>query len=713
MRDQTGTTPGTSLLRRSYRGSGPLIALVLAAAALFFWWGSIYYDHKLRENYLEDARIVSRTFDLRHIQELSGSEADLTTPAYRSIKEQLTGIHSAASNNRFVYLLKQRPDGVVIFLADSEPPSSKDNSPPGQEYLEVPADVRGVFANGREVTVGPYKDRWGRWVSAVVPVTDPESGKTVALLGMDIDGRDWNWRLLLRTAESLALIMVFVLPLLVYVMQRRRSELSLRRSRDEWQNTFDSMPDLITIVDNEHRIVRANRAMYEKLGYEIPDLLGKPCYSVFHGIDSPSDFCPHSRLKADGQSHSAVVFEPRLNGYLDVTVTPLFDTAGKQTNSIHIAHDITERIHVEDALRESEALLHDAQVVAGLGTYCLDVSTGRWKSSEILDNIFGINGEFDRSVSGWESLIHPEDRQMMGRYLADEVLGKHLRFDKEYRVIRHADGQLLWVHGMGRIEYNQQGQPVRMIGTIQNITKRKQVEDELNKKNVDIEQFIYTVSHDLRSPLVTVKTFLGFLMQDITAGESERVVKDIEFIDSAITRMEALLNELLEMSRIGREDNAHETVAFSEITMQALDALAGQIATGRVDIRVSAASVPLCGDRRRLLQVWQNLLENALKYMGDQAEPLIEIGVEQGEETVFTVCDNGIGIDPEYHEKIFGIFEQLDRNKAGVGMGLTMVRRIVEMYGGTIRVESKGRGSGSCFRFTLPKAISGENVGHT
>jgi signal transduction histidine kinase len=238
------------------------------------------------------------------------------------------------------------------------------------------------------------------------------------------------------------------------------------------------------------------------------------------------------------------------------------------------------------------------------------------------------------------------------------------------------------------------------------ISERKLMEAELSRKNAEIEQFIYTVSHDLRSPLVTVKTFLGYLELDISSGNKERADKDMEFMHSAADRMETLLNELLDMSRIGRADAATDSVGYQKLVSEALDALAGQIVTGRVDVRVGADDLPLCGDRRRLLQIWQNLLDNALKYMGAQEVPRIEVGVEQqGEETVFFVRDNGVGIAPEHHGKVFGIFEKLDRMTGGVGMGLTMVKRIVEMYGGQIRVESEGIGSGSCFRFTLPGAL--------
>jgi signal transduction histidine kinase len=180
----------------------------------------------------------------------------------------------------------------------------------------------------------------------------------------------------------------------------------------------------------------------------------------------------------------------------------------------------------------------------------------------------------------------------------------------------------------------------------------------------------------------------------------------MEFIHTAADRMESLLNELLEMARVGSTTSISEKVTFQELVGEALNAVAGQTSTGSVDIRLSAADPTLYGDRQRLLQIWQNLLDNALKYMGDQTSPRIEINIEQQPgETVFIVCDNGIGIAPEFHEKVFGIFEKLDRQTGGVGMGLTMVKRIVEMNGGRIWVESEGKGSGSCFRFTLPEAL--------
>ncbi len=250
------------------------------------------------------------------------------------------------------------------------------------------------------------------------------------------------------------------------------------------------------------------------------------------------------------------------------------------------------------------------------------------------------------------------------------------------------------------------------LGFTKDITERKQALLDVQNKNAEIEQFIYTVSHDLRSPLVTIKTFLGYLVKDIEENNREQLDQDLHFIHSAADKMKQLLDELLDMSRIGRTSTPTTEVKFHELVAGALDSVAGQASVGRVDIRVSPANLTLHCDRRRLMQIWQNLIDNAIKYMGDQSVPCIELGVSgSGADSVFYVRDNGIGIEPAYHEKIFGIFEQLDRHSGGVGMGLTMVKRIVELYGGRIWVESPGIGKGSCFRFTLPDALTDKSKG--
>ena len=234
------------------------------------------------------------------------------------------------------------------------------------------------------------------------------------------------------------------------------------------------------------------------------------------------------------------------------------------------------------------------------------------------------------------------------------------------------------------------------------ISKIEQLMYELKAKNEELQSFTYTVSHDLKSPLVTISGFLGYLAQDVQKGDVERANKDMLRINEAVTKMHRLLSELLELSRIGRLMNPPEAVPMEEIVREALSVVEGQLQARQVQVQVEASLSSVFGDRIRLMEVIQNLVENAIKFMGGQTNPRIDIGIEVEEgKSVFFVRDNGMGIEPEYFEMIFGLFNKLDTATEGTGIGLALVRRIIEVHGGRIWVESEGRGKGSTFYFTL------------
>jgi PAS domain S-box-containing protein len=250
------------------------------------------------------------------------------------------------------------------------------------------------------------------------------------------------------------------------------------------------------------------------------------------------------------------------------------------------------------------------------------------------------------------------------------------------------------------------GAVIGRVWSFRDITGRKRQEKELSEKNTELERFTYTVSHDLKSPLVTVKTFLGYLEQDLARPDKERVKQDVAYMHTAADKMGQLLDELLNLARVGHKMNPAERVTFKELAQEAVRLVAGRISTGGAEVQVADATVVLKGDRPRLMEIWQNLVENACKFMGNQPQPRVEIGVEKrGSETVFFVRDNGAGIDPRFQAKVFGLFEKLDPKGEGTGMGLALVKRIVEMYKGRIWVESPGLGQGANFLFTLPGAV--------
>ena len=225
---------------------------------------------------------------------------------------------------------------------------------------------------------------------------------------------------------------------------------------------------------------------------------------------------------------------------------------------------------------------------------------------------------------------------------------------------------------------------------------------ELENQNAELERYAYTVSHDLKTPLVTIKGFLGFLGKDIDANDKDRVKADIERINSAADTMGKLLNDLLELGRIGRVMGNPVTCNLTAIAKQAIELV--QVNIDDLGIEIVIEEMPdVEGDEIRLVEVYLNLIENAIKFLGDQKSPSIHIGyVERDGMICCFVRDNGVGIDAEYHDQVFGLFERLSADVGGTGVGLALVKRIIEVHGGKIWIESDGLGLGSSVWFTLP-----------
>ena len=227
---------------------------------------------------------------------------------------------------------------------------------------------------------------------------------------------------------------------------------------------------------------------------------------------------------------------------------------------------------------------------------------------------------------------------------------------------------------------------------------------ELESKNAELERYTYTVSHDLKSPLVTIKGFLGLLEADMAKGDAERIKKDVGHIHNAADKMNQLLDELLELSRVGEVIGIRKKVSLNDLINEVLKLDGGRIKKLGIEVKIAPDLPVMYVDRLRLVEVLQNFIDNAVKHMGRQSEPCIEIGARQvNGEDVYYVRDNGIGIEPRYHENVFGLFNKLDKASDGTGVGLAIVRRIIEVHGGRVWVESKGKEKGSTFCFTIAK----------
>ena len=315
-----------------------------------------------------------------------------------------------------------------------------------------------------------------------------------------------------------------------------------------------------------------------------------------------------------------------------------------------------------------------------------------------------IQGEYLKDINLWN--VSKENQDILNNQILECKEKRLVRFQAQNK---GADGHLVDMDVSLKAISDTLNEIKLIIVESRDITEQKQAEHEmkaliqaLEEQKGELERFTYTVSHDLKSPLITIKGFLGLLASDIEKNDKDQMGLDFQRIHDAVNKMESLLKDLLELSRIGRIINVPEDIAVEDLVKDAQELAAGQLSEKNITIRVERPLPVVHGDGTRLREVMVNLISNAAKFMGDQKDPIIEIGAQRIEnKQCLFVRDNGIGIKPEYRERIFGLFEKLNQNSSGTGIGLAIVKRIIEVHGGRIWVESEGPGTGSTFYFTL------------
>jgi PAS domain S-box-containing protein len=381
---------------------------------------------------------------------------------------------------------------------------------------------------------------------------------------------------------------------------------------------------------------------------------------------------------------------------------------------IGAVQDVTEQKKAEALLRET--LLRQSAILDNIPDMA-------WLK-DLDSRYIAVNEQF-ATVSGRrpEEIVGRTDYDIWQRgyaekYRADDLdvirRGKRRQVEE---LQRDSSSREYWVETIKTPIRGEHGEVVGTIGIAREITERKQAEfererliAELEAKNAELERFSYTVSHDLKSPLVTIMGFLGFLEKDAASGNIAMVRSSASRIAEAARKMQALLNDLLELSRIGRLMNTPENIPFTEIVNEAVDRVRGQLDEGDVTVEIQRDFPTVRGDRVRLVEVMQNLLDNAAKYAIPGVKSRVEIGTNGFNEKgfpVFFVRDNGVGIEPQHHERIFGLFNKLDVHSEGTGIGLSLVKRIIEVHSGQIWVES-AKEKGATFYFSLPTPQSKE-----
>lgn len=383
-----------------------------------------------------------------------------------------------------------------------------------------------------------------------------------------------------------------------------------------------------------------------------------------------------------------------------VAFTELIDSGDKPT-VLSMFYDITEQVAAQNELKRNEARTRALLEAIPYMIFELDSKGNilQFIPSATLQPIL-LPEEF---VGKNLSFIMPPEVVEQAMFAVERALESGLLQVFEYQFPDHYENK----YYEASVIRNDVDHAIAMVRDVTArkwaATERENLIEELEGKNAELEQFTYTVSHDLKSPLITIKGFLGFIRDDIKKGDNEKLEIDMQRIGDAAEKMQKLLGDLLELSRVGRLVNEPEYVNMNEIVVDVVGLLHGHITQNNVKVQVEEKMPTLYVDRQRITEVLQNLIDNAAKFLGNQPDPVIEIG-QNGEINgmpVLFVKDNGVGIAPEFKDRIFGLFNKLDALTDGTGIGLALVKRIVEYHGGRIWVDSD-LGQGATFFFTLP-----------
>ena len=527
---------------------------------------------------------------------------------------------------------------------------------------------------------------------------------------------------------------------------KKKNEQRIKEEELKISTFLDNTEDLVTVVDGGGVLRYVNQTARKVFGLAPEEAIGTMAFDYVYPDDravTQENFAQWLQDKVSSASfENRQVSTDGSVRYMLWTIMPKYDENGDIESTWSIARDITERKRYEDELRnakdllevrveertrelaKNKQLLEETGRLARLGGWELDLRSNELSWTDVVREIHEVPMNYMPDVESGISFYAPEAVPVITEAV-QKASEEGRSFDLELPLIT-ARNNNIWVRVIGRARRDENGEIVGVEGVFQDVTAAKLARDELRqhrdhleelvqqrtldladavsnlaRSNKELEQFAYVASHDLQEPLRMVASYTELLAERYEGQLDQKADKYIKYAVDGAKRMQRLINDLLALSRVNTRGNPFEPTDVSMVVGDVLQSLEKAAQETGADIRVGPLPT-VSGDKTQLNQLFQNLISNAIKYHGD-APPVVDISARrENDQWVFAVQDNGIGVDRQFFERIFVIFQRLHERDQypGTGIGLTVAKKIVERHGGRMWVESEP-GQGATFLFTL------------
>ena len=545
----------------------------------------------------------------------------------------------------------------------------------------------------------------------LIILTGSRGGGEASSRALEIFGPKANVTLLERPLQAVTLVST-----LQVALRARRRQYEVRDLLEQRETVLAGISDAFSALDSEWRYTFVNDRVAELAGVPKEEMLGRVIWEIFPGAVGGEFYHRCQQVMETRQSaHGDFFYEP-WGRWLDTRIYPTKD------GIVIFRADITDQKKQEELARVREAKLRESQErlqlateAADIGTFDFFPSTGELQFSNRSRQMFGIPPEVPVTYETYLAAVHPDDRHIVHETVARvREPGSSGRFDIEYRAIGIADGKERWVAERGQAMLDSKGEVTRFIGTMLEITERKNAEillqhakNEAEEANRAKDRFLAMLSHELRTPLTPVLMTIASLRREPNLSEDLR--RDLEVLQRNVELEALLIDDLLDLTRIahGKLELHNDAVDIHAILEHALSICAGDLIGKKIRVvrHFNALEHHCWADPARLQQVFWNLVKNSAKFTPEGGRIEISTSNTEAHQIIVEIRDNGIGIEETLLPRIFDAFEQgggtITSTYGGLGLGLAICQRVIDLHAGTIKAQSEGKGRGATFTVTL------------